>query len=510
MITNGVDSSHIEGDNVDFTLFAGVLDNLTQGIAVFDGELRLKLFNRRYVKLFKFPAGFLKTGMSYEDILRFNVSRGEHGDVDPETHVQKWLAVARNQTHASRHEHVRPDGTVIALRRALMPNGGFINTYTDITQRKKAEEKAEHTAMILQATIDNMADGVRVFDKDLRLLAWNRQVFDMFGFPEEFAVVGTPYSAFLDFTIGRGDYKKESETLESRLIRAQHPTVRNTEQEISTGRIIEKRRKPMPDGGFVSTYFDITERKHAQEALAQQTKDLALALEELKRSNEELQQFAYVASHDLQEPLRMVGSYCQLLQRRYQGKLGQDANEFIGFAVEGAKRMQQLINDLLLYSRVGTKGKAFAATPLEQVFATTLLNLTVAIEETKAEISHDPLPTINGDAVQLTQLMQNLIGNALKFRDESPARIHVGAERDGPMWRIRVQDNGIGIEPQYGERIFMIFQRLHTRQEYPGTGIGLSVCKKIVERHGGRIWVEPAQTKGSIFTFTLPASGDMS
>lgn len=204
----------------------------------------------------------------------------------------------------------------------------------------------------------------------------------------------------------------------------------------------------------------------------------------------------------------MVGSYCQLLQRRYQTKLGPDADEFIGYAVEGAKRMQRLINDLLLYSRVGTKGKAFAPTPLDHIVADAKANLTVAIEEAKAEIAVDPLPVINGDATQLAQLMQNLIGNALKFRDEVPVRVHVSAQREGALWKIAVQDNGIGIQPQYADRIFMIFQRLHTREQYPGTGIGLSVCKKIVERHGGRIWVEPAPEKGSIFTFTLPASGD--
>jgi light-regulated signal transduction histidine kinase (bacteriophytochrome) len=267
----------------------------------------------------------------------------------------------------------------------------------------------------------------------------------------------------------------------------------------------------MPGGGFVSTYFDITERKRGEEALARQASELAAAMDELKRSNEELQQFAYVASHDLQEPLRMIGSYCQLLQRRYGGKLGADADEFIGFAVEGAKRMQRLINDLLLYSRVGTKGKDFAATKLDDVLAGSLANLTIAAEEAKATITHDPLPTVLGDSVQLTQLLQNLIGNALKFHEaDTEPRIHIGATRDGSKCRISVRDNGIGIQPQYADRIFMIFQRLNTRQEYPGTGIGLSICKKIVERHGGRISVEPAPDKGSIFTFTLPLAGDES
>jgi signal transduction histidine kinase len=500
------------GGAIDAEMFATILDSMGQGISAFDADLRLLMFNRGYVELMDYPQGFLQIGMSYEEILRFNVGRGEYGRDDPEGHIQDRLAKARATDHlTSRLEHRRPNGTVLALRRTPLPCGGFINTYTNITQRKKAEESADRNAAILQATIDNMADGVRVFDKDLRLTMWNRQVFELFGFPADFAKIGTSYGTFLDYTIQRGDYGSDPdrETLDAKLARAKNPTARDIEQELPNGRIVEKRRNPMPGGGFVSTYVDVTERRHAERAMAKQAKELALASEELKRSNDELQQFAYVASHDLQEPLRMVGSYCQLLQRRYQGKLGADADEFIGFAVEGAKRMQRLINDLLLYSRVGTKGKPFAAMPMQQVLASALANLAVAVEEAQAEITHDPLPTVWGDDVQLTQLMQNLLGNALKFRDELPVRIHIGIERDGALWRIRVQDNGIGIQPQYADRIFMIFQRLHTRQEYPGTGIGLSICKKIVERHGGRIWVEPAPAKGTVFMFTLPASGDM-
>jgi light-regulated signal transduction histidine kinase (bacteriophytochrome) len=199
----------------------------------------------------------------------------------------------------------------------------------------------------------------------------------------------------------------------------------------------------------------------------------------------------------------MVASYCQLLQKRYAGKLDSNADEFIAFAVEGANRMRQLVSDLLTYSRVGTKGKEFADIALEDVLANALSNLSVAISESGARVTHGPLPTVFGDAVQLLQLLQNLIGNAVKFRgDEAPA-IHLDAERDGKRWLIRVRDNGIGIEPQYAERIFLIFQRLHTRQKYPGTGIGLAVCKKIVERHEGRIWVESQPGAGSTFCFTL-------
>jgi len=240
---------------------------------------------------------------------------------------------------------------------------------------------------------------------------------------------------------------------------------------------------------------DVTERRKAEE--------------EIRRSNEELERFAYVASHDLQEPLRMVSSYTQLLAKRYAGKLDRDAEEFIAYAVDGAKRMHQLINDLLQYSRVGTRGRELRPTDAEKVLEMVLRDLRVAIEESGAQVTHDPLPTVLADRTQLRQLLQNLIGNAIKYRGERPPRIHVSARpgengRQG-QWVFSVRDNGIGIDPAHFDRIFQIFQRLHSRGEYSGTGIGLAVCKKIVERHGGRIWVESQPGKGSEFFFTLPA-----
>jgi signal transduction histidine kinase len=249
-----------------------------------------------------------------------------------------------------------------------------------------------------------------------------------------------------------------------------------------------------------SVATEITERKRGQEKLKK-------TMAELARSNAELEQFAYVASHDLQEPLRMVSSYVQLLARRYEGKLDTDADEFIGFAVDGANRMQRLIDDLLMYSRVGTRGKPFEPTDCNSVLDHTLVNLTTAIEESRAVITHGQLPTVTADEAQMVQLFQNLISNAIKFRGEDRPRIHISAKQNNSECALSVSDNGIGIDPEYYKRIFVIFQRLHGKNHYPGTGIGLAVCKRIVDRHGGRIWLESELGKGSTFCFTLPASG---
>jgi len=226
---------------------------------------------------------------------------------------------------------------------------------------------------------------------------------------------------------------------------------------------------------------------------------------ELRRSNEELERFAYVVSHDLQEPLRTVSSYVQLLSRRYHDRLDADAMDFIDFAVGGARRMQQLIADLLTFSRVGTRGAPLVPTGMQAVYENTLASLGAALDESNATVTADPLPTVVADAGQLAQLLTNLLGNALKFRGNQPPHVHVGATRAGRMWTITVRDNGIGIAPEYFERIFVIFQRLHSREEYAGTGVGLAICKKIVERHGGRIWVDSTPGQGARFSFTLPA-----
>ena len=252
---------------------------------------------------------------------------------------------------------------------------------------------------------------------------------------------------------------------------------------------------------FTGVLRDITKRKEVESKLARQSAALA-------RSNIELEQFAYVASHDLQEPLRTIGSFAQLLARRYQGRLDSTADEFIAFIVDGATRMQAMINDLLAYSRVGRGSLVLRSNDFEVILEHAIANLRQAIDESGAVVTHDPLPSLWADDSQIDRLFQNLIGNAIKYRGTAAPRIHVSAERQNGDWIFAVRDNGIGFDPKHAERIFVAFQRLHTRDTYPGTGIGLAICKKIVERRGGRIWAESEPGRGSRFCFAIPAGSD--
>lgn len=245
----------------------------------------------------------------------------------------------------------------------------------------------------------------------------------------------------------------------------------------------------------------------ASELLAEQESDkgqLKKTLGELERFNKELEQFIYVASHDLQEPLRMVLSYLKLLERRYQGKLGTDADEFIAFALDGAKRMQTLINDLLVYSRIRTWGKELEYTDSGNILDQVLSDLRLMIEDTGAVITYDTLPLLKADDVQLGLLLKNLVENAIKFQGEKPPKIHISANKKENEWVFSIRDNGIGIDLKYSDRVFLIFQRAHISDEYTGSGMGLAVCKRIIERHNGKIWFESELGNGTTFHFTIP------
>ena len=374
-----------------------------------------------------------------------------------------------------------------------------ISVLDDITGRKQAEAALRESEERFRKSFELASSGVAHVSLDGRFLRVNRRFTEILGYGESEligrSVKEVSHPEDRDITDAQRALVRaglrESVRFEKRYLRKGGAPVW-----VSLGVALVRDAAGAPQYE-IAMFDDITERKQAEVALRE-------AHEELKRSNSELEQFAYVASHDLQEPLRMVSSYTQLLERRYQDKLDADAREFMGYVVDGAARMKQLIEDLLAYSRVGTKGRDFKPVDLERPLARALANLKAAIDESGAAVSFDPLPTLPADEGQLAQVLQNLIGNALKFRSGAAPRIHVSSLEREREWEIAVRDNGIGIEPQYFERIFMVFQRLHSKGEYPGTGIGLAIVKKVVERHGGRVRVESRPGEGSAFIFTLP------
>jgi light-regulated signal transduction histidine kinase (bacteriophytochrome) len=256
---------------------------------------------------------------------------------------------------------------------------------------------------------------------------------------------------------------------------------------------------------FSGMLHDITERRELEAALQTTNQELEQRVRQLDQANTDLERFAYVASHDLQEPLRMVSGFSQMLQEKYHGRLDAEADEYIWYLVDAANRMRDLIQDLLAFSRVQSRGASLERVNCEEVLGWALSNLHASVEETQAVVTHDPLPEVMGDAAQLMLVFQNLLANAIKFRHLDPPRIQISAQVSGDEFIFSVSDNGIGIEPEFYQRIFEIFQRLHTRDRYPGTGIGLAICHRIIERHGGRIWVESEPGQGSTFYFSLPA-----
>jgi PAS domain S-box-containing protein len=410
------------------------------------------------------------------------------------------------------------------------------------TRRTRAQELLEKQAAELQEQaqlLDLAHDAIMVRELDGRIVFWNQGAAQRYGWSKDEAVGQRTHELF------KTEFPQPLEEIMATIQRAGFwegelgHTCKDNRNIVVASRQVLKPGSNTQAPGILEINNDITERKRAEEALRrahgeletrvqertselkrsnewlqleiQERKRTEAALarrsEELARSNAELEQFAYVASHDLQEPLRMVGSFVQLLERRYKDVLDAKGREHISYAVDGARRMQMLIQDLLAFSRVGTQGKEFTPTNFDSLVRSVLNNLREAISESGAKVNCAPLPTLPADDTQMVQLFQNLISNAVKFRGKESPRIHITAELSNASWKFAVKDNGIGIDQRHSERIFLIFQRLHSRREYAGTGIGLAICKKIVDRHGGKIWVESEPGKGSTFLFTLPNKG---
>jgi PAS domain S-box-containing protein len=441
------------------------------------------------------------TGQTYDEVKGWGWLKAVHPEDAPSAKLAWQTAVANKTNYEVEYRLRRFDGVYrnFMTRSAPIFNDGkifeWVGTCIDITERKKVEEtllKSEH--LLSESERIGKVGGWKI-NIDTNKLTWTNETYRIHEVDQNF----TP-------TVQKGIsfYTPESRIIIEQAVEQAiaHGKPFNLELQIITAkgnlRSIRAIGEPNLANREVQGFFqDITERKKAEEALR-------IVAENLKRSNLELEQFAYVASHDLQEPLRMVTSYTQLLEQRYKGKLDADADEFIKYAVDGANRMRRLIDDLLSYSRVNSRGNPFRPTESELALDVALKNLQISIEENGAVVTHDQLPEVMADEGQLVQLLQNLIGNAIKFHAKEPPCVHVSAKHlQEKEYLFSVQDNGIGIDPQYFDRLFKIFQRLHTKEEYPGTGIGLALCKRIVERHSGRIWLESQPGKGTTIYFTL-------
>lgn len=473
--------------------FRTIVHTASEGIWILDRKNATTFVNNTLAEMLGYRLEEIKE-KSFFDFLN------TEGQRIIETHIQlKMPDIGEKHYLKMRHKSGDYIWTSVALKPLYEKKNKFVGTMvlvTNVTERKQAEIQIRK----LSSAVEQSASIIIITDIKGRIEYVNSKFCEVTGFDKDDVLGKNPRILRGDKTTAV-DYKELWQTIAAG--REWRGELHNKKKD-NTYYWVYATISPIKNSEGAITHYlgvqeDITERKAAELELKRYS-------QELERSNRELQQFAYVASHDLQEPLRMISSYMTLLKRRYEGQLGGDADDFINFAVDGAKRMKQLINDLLQYSRVGTHKKPFTFIDLNDILNQVLLNLQVCLQENDARVTHDPLPQIMADDIQLTQLFQNLISNALKFRKKEPPNIHIGSSRKNGLWQFSVKDNGIGIEAEFASRIFIIFQRLHRMADYPGTGIGLAICKKIVERHGGEIWVESVPGEGSTFHFTIPVN----
>ncbi len=492
------------------------LDVMADGFALYNADDRLVIYNRKYVELNPHIADLIMPGACFEAMLRKGMERDGylHDHASAEAFV-RWR-IEQHRNPGEPYDLQLSDGRWCRVHEKRTDDGGIVGIRSDITELKNREfeilrmsEELRAKNLQFDTALNNMVQGLCMFDAEQRLLVCNRRYLEMYGFSDEVVKPGAMLADIMRYSVSLGNYTQEEadRALAERPDQARSRERGTIKQRLRDGRVIAVLNEPMANGGSIATYQDITELERHEENLRSYTRKLEI-------SNRELQDFAYVASHDLQEPLRKIETFGSRLQSKFSEHLPDDARDYIERMQNASSRMRRLIEDLLSYSRVTTKANPFVAIDLPEVIEGVLSDLQIRLEETGGEVRVGELPRIEADPSQMRQLFQNLIGNALKFsRREAPPVITVSArlepgvpgEPDDRRCRLVVEDNGIGFDNKYRDQIFTIFQRLHGRTEYEGTGVGLAICRKIVERHGGTIEAEGRPGEGARFIVTLPA-----
>ncbi|MDJ0950858.1 MAG: PAS-domain containing protein [Alphaproteobacteria bacterium] len=493
------------------------LEGMADGFALYDAADRLVIYNRKYVELNPHIADLIAPGASFGEMLREGVNRGgfNTGSMSKDEFLA-WRMKQHSEPDAP-YDVQLADGRWVRVHEKRTDDGGIVGIRSDITELKRREtdilqmtQELRRKNIQFDTALNNMIQGLCMFDDEQTLLVCNRRYLDMYGFDPEIVKPGIKLREIMQYSVSIGNYTDE-DAARAIAERPDHAKLRERatlKQHLRDGRVIAVMHEPMPNGGSIATYQDITDLERHEERLREYTRKLEI-------SNRELQDFAYVASHDLQEPLRKIEAFGGRLCEKYADDLPEEAGVFVDRMRHAADRMRLLIDDLLNFSRVTTNAQPFVQTDLRTVIDGVISDLQIRIEETGADIVIGDLPTIDADAMQMRQLFQNLIGNALKFskpdrkpivRVEGTIVLASSPSSRTDLCRLTVADNGIGFDNKYKDQIFTIFQRLHGRGEYEGTGIGLATCRKIVERHGGEIVADGRLDEGTTFTVTLPVA----
>ena len=441
------------------------------------------------------------SGYSSEEVLGENVRLLKSGEMPDLNFTKMWDLLRSGKEWRGEFHNRRKNDEFYWVFASISPIYNdeneithFVAVEEDITEQKRMEQTLRASESRYRGIFEGVQDAILVESLVGDILDVNERACEMFGYSREEMLRKT-----VDDLVPEGHLAIIPNSLVTPVVPENLVETVNVRSngEFFPVEITVRLQEIGDEMVMLVVVRDITERKQVE-------KELEKSKLELEQSNTDLERFASIASHDLREPLRAISGFASLLLKRCRGQLDASAEEYINYILDGTKRLQELIDALLMYSRVGTKAKAFGPADCEEILEGVTSNLTVAIEESAAVITHDPLPRVVGDRAQLEQLFQNIISNAIKFGGSTRPEIHIGLVRRNDEWQFSVKDNGIGIEAQHQERIFDIFQRLHTQGEYPGTGLGLAICKRIVERHGGRIWVESELGSGSTFFFTIP------